>query len=388
MSCARCHRVAGLPDGESVTELINAPEMPAPRTPQRRRGQRRIDDPTFVQRLNDLITECGGDPDTRDGWLVRDLLVTSLKLVTDDRNTGELKLLTNSFKEMRHAYRVFAAYAGTPKISIFGSARTPTDHPDYRAAVRFSRLMAERGWLVITGAGDGIMKAGHEGPGAEGSFGLAIRLPFETTANSVIAGDDKLIHFRYFFTRKLMFLSQCEAITAFPGGFGTQDELLEALTLIQTGKSAIVPVVLIEGDRSDYWQQWESYVREELLKGGFISPDDHALYHRAPTPEAAAAHVSRFYANYHSSRYVGDDLVLRIKHPLTDRQLTEVNVDFALLVRSGHIHQGPAYEVEDEYPELTRLAFTHTRRGYGTVRRLIDRINDYAIADGSRGASS
>lgn len=368
-----------------MTELINAPEHPASAipnqaAPQRRRGHRRVDDPAFVNRLNDLIAECGGSTDTREGRLVRDLLVTSLKLITDDRGTGELKLLTHSFKEMRHAYRVFADYPDTPKISIFGSARTPTDHPDYQAAVQFSRLMADQGWLVITGAGDGIMKAGHEGPGAEGSFGLAIRLPFETTANSVIAGDHKLLHFRYFFTRKLMFLSQCQAVTAFPGGFGTQDELLEALTLIQTGKSAIVPLILIEGDQSDYWQQWEAYVREEFLAGGFISPDDLALYYLAPTPEAAADHVTRFYANYHSSRYVGDDLVLRIKHPITEEQLGELNDDFARLVRSGVIHQGPAYDIEDEYPELTRIAFTHTRRNYGTVRRLIDRLNDYATA--------
>ncbi len=340
---------------------------------------RRVDSPELVAQVDDLIAQCGGNITTREGRLVRDLMLTSLKLITDRSNTGELKLLTHSFKEMRHAFRVFADYRDTPKISIFGSARTPADHPDYQAAVRFSRLMADRGWLVITGAGDGIMKAGHEGPGADSSFGLAIRLPFETTANSVIAGDDKLLHFRYFFTRKLMFLSQCQAITAFPGGFGTQDELLEALTLIQTGKSAIVPVVLIEGDQSDYWQQWEAYVREEFLKGGFISPDDLALYHLAPTPEDAAQHVSRFYANYHSSRYVGDDLVLRIRHPLTDQQLMQINLDFAGLVQSGHIHQGSAYGIEDDHLELTRIAFHHTRRGYGTVRRLIDRLNDYAI---------
>ena len=353
-----------------MTELLTGP-----------RG-RRVDDPDFVSQLDSMIGECGGDAATRDGRLVRELMLASLKLITDQRHTGELKLLTNSFKEMRHAYRVFADYGATPKISIFGSARTPADHPDYQAAVAFSRLMADRGWLVITGAGDGIMKAGHEGPGADGSFGLAIRLPFETTANSVIAGDNKLIHFRYFFTRKLMFLSQCQAVTAFPGGFGTQDELLEALTLIQTGKSAIVPVVLIEGTESDYWQQWEAYVREEFLKGGFISPEDTSLYHLARDPQDAADHVSRFYANYHSARYVGGDYVIRIKHPLTDNQLVQLNMDFARLVQTGHIQQRDAYDVEGEFTDLPRIAFHHTRRAFGTMRRLIDRLNDYAIDNG------
>lgn len=344
--------------------------------------RRRVDDPELVARVNELIQECGGVPTSRDGRLVRDLLTTSLKLITDQRDTGELKLLTNSFKEMRHAYRVFGDHRGAPRISIFGSARTPADHPDYRTAVAFSRTMADRGWLVITGAGEGIMKAGHEGPGPESSFGLSIRLPFETTANSVIAGDHKLINFRYFFTRKLMFLSQCQAITAFPGGFGTQDELLEALTLIQTGKSAMVPVVLIEGPDSDYWERWDRYVREEFLGGGFISPADSSLYHLAVDARDAADHISRFYCNYHSSRYVGPELVLRVKHRITRRQLRHLNREFADLVASGDIEQRPADEIEGEFLDLPRIAFTHTRAGFGRLRQLIDRVNDYAIDNG------
>jgi hypothetical protein len=359
-----------------------AKHHPRPPFPGQTPGHRRVDQPDMLPRLDALITECGGDPTTLDGRLVRDLLVTSLKLVTDGRDTGELKLLTSSFKELRHAYRVFADYADPHKISIFGSARTPSQHPDYLAAVQFSRLMAERGWLVITGAGDGIMKAGHEGPGREASFGLAIRLPFETTANTVIAGDDKLIQFRYFFTRKLMFLSQCEAIAAFPGGFGTQDELFECLTLVQTGKSGMVPMVMIEGPGSQYWVHWDRYVREELLKGGFISPEDTGLYYLAKSPEDAADHVCRFYANYHSSRYVDDDYVIRIKHKLKDRQVEALNDEFKSLVKTGRIHQRGAYEVENEYEDLPRIAFTHTRRAFGLVRRLIDRINGFAIENG------
>ncbi len=353
--------------------------------------RRRVDDPDLVRQLNGLIEESGGDSTSRHGRLVRDLLATSLKLITDRRHTGELKLLTNSFKEMRHAYRVFGGYNGAPRVSIFGSARTPADHPDYQTAVSFSRMMAEQGWLVITGAGEGIMKAGHEGPGPQNSFGLSIRLPFETTANSVISGDHKLINFRYFFTRKLMFLSQSQAITAFPGGFGTQDELLEALTLIQTGKSAVVPVVLIEGPDSNYWERWDRYVREELLGGGFLSPADTSLYYLAIDAQDAVDHITRFFSNYHSSRYVGRELVLRLRSPLTTRQLRHLNREFADLVEAGEIYQRPADDIEGEYLDLPRLAFTHTRASFGRLRQLIDRVNDYALDNGraldNRGAA-
>lgn len=244
----------------------------------------------------------------------------------------------------------------------------------------FSSLMAQRGWLVITGAGDGIMKAGHEGPGAEGSFGLAIRLPFETTANSVIAGDSKLMHFRYFFTRKLMFLSQARRSRHSRADWisGRTARGPDADPDRQVGDR---PVVLIEGADSDYWQQWEAYVREEFLKGGFISPEDTSLYHLARDPQDAADHVTRFYANYHSSRYVRWTLVIRIRRPLTDGQLVRLNMDFARLVRTGSAASGSGrhLSVEGEFLDLPRIAFHHTRRSFGTVRRLIDRLNDYAL---------
>ncbi|HVZ95072.1 MAG TPA: LOG family protein, partial [Phycisphaerales bacterium] len=302
-------------------------------------GGRKVDDPAFVRRLEELVRECGGDPASFDGRLIRDMLVTSLKLVTDDRDTGELKLLSSSLKELRHAYRVFAPYPDEHKISIFGSARTPPGHRDYIAAVEFARLMAERKWLVITGAGDGIMKAGHEGPGRAQSFGLAIRLPFEQSTNDVITGDNKLINFRYFFTRKLMFVSQSEAVAVFPGGFGTQDELFESLTLVQTGKSAIVPIVLLEGPGGTYWGHWEKYIKKELLEGGFISPEDESLYYIAKDPMDAVEHVCRFYRNYHSSRYVGDDLVVRVRKPLKEADVERLNAEFPSLLRSGKVVQ-------------------------------------------------
>ena len=344
-------------------------------------GNRPVDQPELRHRLEQLIIDCGGNPDTPDGHLIRTMLTTSLKLITDERNTGELKLLTHSQAELRHAMRVFADYAQHPKVSIFGSARTPENHPDYRTAVEFAGLMARHGWLSITGAGDGIMKAGHEGSGRDAAFGLAIRLPFETSANSVIEGDTKLITFKYFFTRKTMFLSQSQAVVAFPGGFGTQDELMESLTLVQTGKSAMVPIVLMEGPGSNYWRHWEDYVVGELETGGFISHDDRNLFYRAPGPLSAVEHITRFYANYHSSRYVGDDLVIRVRRSLAPAHLEALNDEFAPLVRAGRIHQRDAYGVEAELLELPRIAFTHTRRHYGMVRRLIDRINDFAVAE-------
>ncbi len=335
----------------------------------------------MLARIDALIADAGEDPSSFDGRLMRDLLGTSLKLIRDERETGELKLITAAVKEIRHAYRVFARYQGALKISIFGSARTPPAHPDYLAAVEFSKMMAAKNWLCITGAGDGIMKAGHEGPGREASFGLSIRLPFETTANSIITGDEKLINFRYFFTRKLMFVSQADAIACFPGGFGTQDEAFEILTLIQTGKSEMKPIVMLEGEHGDYWRHWENYIRRSLLEKGFISPEDRNLYYVAEDPADAVNHVCRFYRNYHSSRYLRDDYIIRLRAPLRDEDVEVLNTEFAVLVKSGRIVQRDALPEEaGEHPGLPRLVFTHTRHQFGLLRTLIDRVNSFDSA--------
>jgi uncharacterized protein (TIGR00730 family) len=340
--------------------------------------QRRADDPDITATLDKLITELGGKPGSYDARLVRELLVAGLKLIPDGRDTGELKLITAAVKELRYAYRVFGQYREPHKVTIFGSARTPENHPDYIAAVEFGRLMAARGWMAITGAGDGIMKAGHVGPGREASFGVAIRLPFETTANTVIAGDNKLIHFRYFFTRKLMFISQAEAVALFPGGFGTMDEAYEALTLVQTGKATMVPIVMIEGPGGDYWRRWEDWTRTVLDKQ-FISPEDTGLYYIAKDPADAAEHIVRFYRLYHSSRYVKDDLVIRLKRPLSRACLDGLNAEFAVLIKDGRIEQRGALEGETDFLDLPRLVFRHTRHKFGMVRRLIDRINECEV---------
>ncbi len=353
-------------------------DLEQPDVPPEQPEHRRADDPEIVERIDQLVTDVGGKPGTFDGRLIRDLLITGLKLIPDGRDTGELKLITAAVKELRYAYRVFSEYPDPHKCTIFGSARTPEDHPDYQACVQFSRLMAERDWMIITGAGDGIMKAGHEGPGRAASFGVAIRLPFETSANEIIAGDEKLINFRYFFTRKLMFLSQAEAVVCFPGGFGTMDEAYETLTLVQTGKASMIPIVMCEGEGGTYWKEWNESAHKMLLKRGMISPEDPALYHIASSPADAADHVLRFYRNYHSSRYVRDDLVIRLKRAISDEDVARLQDEFHILVKPGsRIVQRNAYPEERDHLHLPRIAFTHTRHHYAIVRQMIDRINSF-----------
>lgn len=360
---------------ELKDESAAPPEQPA---------QKRPDSPDIQKTITDLIGECAPtEVDSFQTKLVRDLVTTALKLIPDGRDTGELKLMTAAMKELRYAYRVFGEYPEPHKVTIFGSARTPEDHSDYHAAVEFSRMMAEAGWMAITGAGDGIMKAGHEGPGRAASFGVAIRLPFETTANEVIVDDEKLIHFKYFFTRKLIFLSQAESVVCFPGGFGTMDEAFETLTLVQTGKASMIPIVMIEGsgDTAGYWAGFKRFIENGLLAKGWISAEDPGLFYIAESPADAAEHILRFYNNYHSSRYVRDNFVIRVKRALTEGSVESLNDEFASLVKSGRIeHRGP-FDVEQDHLDLPRLTFTHTRRQFGLIRRLIERINELPTVD-------
>ncbi|MHC5024368.1 MAG: LOG family protein [Planctomycetota bacterium] len=334
-------------------------------------------DAQTLEQIHQLLRAVGGDPETFDGRLITEMIQTSLKCIPDGHDTGQLKLLNSALKEMRYAYRVFNQYRGTHKVAIFGSARTPEDHPDYQAARGFGMAIASRGWMAITGAGDGIMKAGHEGPQRHGSFGLSIRLPFETTANEVIEGDPKLINFRYFFTRKLMFMSHADAVAVFPGGFGTQDELFETLTLVQTGKSNLVPIVLLEGEEGVYWDHWLRYVRKNLLDNGWISPDDPGIFHLASSIDDAVEHIIRFYRVYHSSRYVGDRLAVRLTRPLRDEHLECLNDEFTGLIRSGRMELSGPLDGEDDHIDLPRLSFEHNRSNFGRLRAMIDRINSF-----------
>jgi hypothetical protein len=313
-----------------------------------------------------------------DDALVAQIKETADKLVRDRATRGDMKLLATALKELRYCFKVFAAYRGKRKVTVFGSARTKPDHPAYLAAVEFGRRMAELGYMVITGAAAGIMEAGHVGAGRDASFGLNILLPFESGANPVILGDPKLMNMRYFFTRKLAFIKESDAVVLFPGGYGTHDEAFESLTLIQTGKTHIFPVVLVDEPGGNYWKRWEEFVREDLLARGYISKEDLSLYKVTDSVEDAVAEVVNFHRVYHSMRYVRGDLVLRLHRPLPDDVLESVRERFADIVVGGTYTQTgmlPQEANEPELAHLTRLRFRFDRHGQGRLRQLIDFVN-------------
>jgi uncharacterized protein (TIGR00730 family) len=309
--------------------------------------------------------------------LAADMMQTVIKLAKDDPGRSEMKLMLRSFKELRYAFKVFKPYRGKRKISIFGSARTQPDHPNYKLAMKFAKIAADDGFMVITGAGGGIMEAGHEGAGQAASFGVAIRLPFEQKTNPVIEKDSKLIHFRYFFSRKLVFVKETHAIALFPGGFGTHDEGFEVLTLVQTGRCDPMPIVLIEEPGGTYWKAWDHFIRHELVSAGLVSPEDTALYHITHDAREAADHIVQFYRNYHSLRYSNDKLILRMKHCPTDTELHRIRKDFADIVTEGTIECTTAEACGDDAmgPEMARLIFTFDRRSLARLRMLIDQLN-------------
>jgi len=310
--------------------------------------------------------------------LVAQLKETADKLIRDGANRGDVKLLSTALKELRYAFKVFAPFRRRRKVTVFGSARLPLDHPACQQAVEFGRRLAQYGWMVITGAAQGIMEAGHVGAGRENSIGVNILLPFEQEANAIIAGDAKLMHLKYFFTRKLLFIKESDAIALFPGGFGTQDEGFEALTLVQTGKSHLFPILMVDEPGGDYWQDWLKYVKRELLGRQLISPEDLALFKVTDSVDDAVAEVLNFYRNYHSMRYVKRDLVLRLQRPLSEPALEQIRSEFADIVRSGTFEQSAALPEETgdgHLAHLPRLRFRFDRKNLGRLRMLIDAIN-------------
>ncbi len=314
-----------------------------------------------------------------DGDLIGEVIDNALKLLRDKINRGDLKLINKSFKELRYALKVFAPYRDVRKVSIFGSARTLESHDDYRQAAGFAKKMADAGWMVTTGAGGGIMAAGHGGAGADPSFGLAIRLPFEQATNPFIANDPKLINFKYFFTRKLMFVRSSHAIALFPGGFGTMDEGFEVLTLVQTGKSAPMPIVFIDRPGGNYWQGWQDYIEKQLLARGLINPEDLHLYKITDDIDAAAREVRHFYSNYHSIRYHKDELIIRLHYPPTPEQLARIERQFADIKTHGQFRVSGPLSVERDEPALAhlhRLVFAFNKRDHGRLRVLINYLND------------
>jgi len=306
------------------------------------------------------------------------------KLAQDDSTRGDLKILARTILELRYAFKVFTPYRSKRKVTVFGSARTRPAEPSYQQAVQLGRLMAASGWLVVTGAASGIMEAGHLGAGRENSMGLNIMLPFEQEANRVIADDPKLVHMKYFFTRKLMFVKECHAVCLLPGGFGTLDEGMEVLTLVQTGKRAMIPVVFLDAPGGDFWREFERFIREKLLARGMIAPSDMSLFRLTDDVEEAVAEILGFFRVYHSMRYVRDRLVLRLVRPIDDALLDAINGQFADIVVRGTIVQGGPLAEERDEPELAhlpRLVFHFNRYDFGRLRQLIDCLNGVNCAE-------
>lgn len=339
-----------------------------------------VADPKLAGLINELINELGQYPNLD---LLREVFVAAVKLALDDAaSRGDLKILRTAVKEMRHAFRVFADYRQVPKVSVFGSARSLPDRQEFQIAQQLGRRLAQSGYMVITGAGDGIMGAAHLGAGREMSIGLNIMLPFEQAANPVIAEDPKLINFRYFFTRKLFFVKESSAIVLLPGGFGTLDEGFETLTLIQTGKTHPVPIIMLDVEGGSYWEGWEGLVEKQLLEGGFISEEDRSLYLITRDLDQVCREIETFYRRFHSLRYVERrrTLVLRLKKGISEDAVTILNRDFEDILTEGQIRKCHAFPEEEDEPELRdlpRLALAFDQVHNGRLRQLIDAVNRF-----------
>jgi len=330
--------------------------------------------------IQEILHRCGADDE--DDFL-HQMMVTVVKLAQDGADQGDLKIINTALKEMRYAFKVMRPYRRVRKCAIFGSARCKPDTDDYQQACRFSEEIADRGYMVITGAGHGIMEAGNRGAGKERSFGLNIRLPFEQVANPFIAGDEKLINFKYFFTRKLSFMKDTHAVVCCPGGFGTHDEGLEVLTLVQTGKSHMVPVVFLHPEGSEFWTDWHKYNQERLLQRGMISPSDLSFYKVTSSVEEACREIECFYHRFHSMRYVKDRLIIRLESPLSDNEVEILNEEFSDLLKSGKIEPTSVLpqETDRTIAHLPRLKLHFQRRAFGRLRQFIDRINSFEVPE-------
>lgn len=331
--------------------------------------------PEWDARVREFVAEWGANKNPE---LIEEIIITALKMARDEMSVADLKLINRSLKELRYAAKVFAPYSAFRKVAVFGSARIPPEAPEFKVAEEFARRMVEENYMVITGGGDGIMGAAQSGAGREHSFGLNIRLPFEQRANVIIEGDPKLINFNYFFTRKLNFVKETHAFALFPGGFGTMDETFEVLTLMQTGKARVIPVVLLDRPGGSYWQTWMRFLTEHLFTLGFVSNDDFQMFKIVQNVDEAVAEILQFYKVYNSVRWVGDQLVIRLSQRLTIAAVAELNRAFANLVRKGQIVQGDALPQEKNEPEiwnLPRLILKPHRRDFGRFRQLIDAIN-------------
>jgi len=332
--------------------------------------------PELDHLISDLLDRAGGSPHQD---LLQEMMVTVLRLRDERVGRGNLKIINTALKELRYSSKVFSPYRDIHKVAIFGSARTPRTDPSYQQAKAFAREIVRQGWMVITGGASGIMGAGNEGAGPEKSFGMNIRLPFEQEANPIMAKDPKLINFKYFFTRKLIFLKESDATVLFPGGFGTHDEGFETLTLVQTGKTEPRPIICIDPPGSKYWKEWRHFIQKALLEQGMIDREDLDLVEFTHDVGEAVRLVTGFYRNFHSLRFVGEELVIRMQRPLDPQTLDRLNREFKDFVSDGKIRipEGPLSEEENEphTHRLARIVFEFNRRDFSRLRKMIDVIN-------------
>jgi uncharacterized protein (TIGR00730 family) len=316
-------------------------------------------------------------PTLKNRQLIQQALATILRLADSEIERLDWKILSAALADMERGFQLFYDYRHVRKVTIFGSARLSPETPEYQMALEFGRAVTQLGFMVMTGGGGGIMQAGHEGAGRENSFGLNIQLPFEQQANPFIEGDPKLIHFKYFFTRKLFLLKESDAVALFPGGFGTQDEAFECMTLSQTGKFGPVPLVLIDHPGGDYWQSWSEYINQQLVQKGLVSPEDPSLYTVTDNLQVACDAITRFYQVYHSSRYVGNQLVIRLTSDLSDVEVEQLNANFSDILVKGRIEKSQALpqEGQDETVDLPRLVLYFNQRDLGRLYQMIAVIN-------------
>jgi uncharacterized protein (TIGR00730 family) len=365
----------------------------ADQRPRRRSGRTgrtgRTGDPDVDQELERLLDrlEVTGNRD-----LLLEILTTAVHLATDDTDRLDLKIANAALREMRDGFQMFAPHRPVPKVTMFGSARTHRTDPLYRQARDLAAVMAERGWSTVTGAGPGIMAAGLEGAGPDNAFGINIELPFESEPNEFIASDPKLVSMKYFFTRKLLLVKESDAFAVLPGGFGTLDEEFELLTLLQTGKAAPAPIVLLEVPGGTYWHAWEHWIVNEVEPRQLIDPDDRHLYKITDNVEDAAAEILGFYRNYHSLRFVGQTLVIRLQARPTDTELAALSEEFADIAGDGGISALPGplppEARSDDHADLPRIALQFDRMSYARLRLLIDALNDLPSAPPLPGRTS
>ena len=313
--------------------------------------------------------------------LVREMVISALKSGHEIDYLADLKLLRTTMKEMRYTSKIFGPYRGRKKVTIFGSARTEPGAPIYQKCVEFARLLTSHGYMTITGGGGGIMQAGNEGAGAENSFAVNIRLPFEQETNPFMEASKNVITYKYFFNRKVAFLKEAAAVALFPGGFGTLDEAMEIMTLVQTGKNPPIPLVMIDDDEGDYWENWFQFVRKTLLKKGLISGEDFSLFTITRDPVEAVKIIDDFYRIYHSMRFVGTTLVMRLNQPLDSEQLGTLESEFNEILQPGsHLRITGALPEEADQPDLLhlpRLVFDFNRRSFGLLKAFIRRLNAF-----------